>query len=93
MEYEDLLAAIHRHRLPDVEQKVMILAERFRQEGIQEGLKLGVEKTLLALDLIKEGKIIEEIAKETGISLVETAKLCCAWKEKIKLDATTDDPI
>lgn len=70
-----LQVAAHKYLSPILERETMTTAQQLRQEGRQEGLHQGFEQTLLALGLLKEGKRIDEVAQETGLSIAEISKL------------------
>ena len=75
-----------RSELPFVsEEKLMTIAEQYRQEGYQKGQLDGIEKSMekgriealktVAINLFGQGINIEEIAKVTGLSVAEIEQL------------------
>lgn len=80
---EDLLKII-KSELPSVsEEKIMTIAEQYRQEGYQKGQFDGIEKgrmealkmATVALNLLNKGMSIKEIAKTAGLSVAEVEQL------------------
>ncbi|MEI8055099.1 MAG: Rpn family recombination-promoting nuclease/putative transposase [bacterium] len=83
-------AEIIRTELPFVnEEKIMTIAEQFRQEGVQQGIQQGIQKGLekgleegksealknVAMNLFNQGMTTEKIAIATGLSVFELDKL------------------
>ena len=57
----------------------MTFAQHYRQEGMQQGEHLGVEKTLEALELLKKAHTVEAVAQKTGLVLEDVSKIKSRW--------------
>jgi predicted transposase/invertase (TIGR01784 family) len=64
-------AAAEKYLTPELEETTMTLAQHY----IEEGQLKGVEHTLLALDLLEEGKSEHEVAEKTGLTLEQINKI------------------
>ena len=67
--------------LVDQEEMVMTLAERWKQEGLQQGVVQGMEQgivqgvKLTAINFLKSGLSVEQVANGTGLPLDEIEEL------------------
>ncbi|MEN8236603.1 MAG: Rpn family recombination-promoting nuclease/putative transposase [Pseudomonadota bacterium] len=82
---------ILRQGLEDPEEKVMTLAEHWKQEGLAQGIEQGMERgieqgieqgidrgiRLTALNFLKAGLSIEQVSKGTGLSVEEVGDIRC----------------
>ena len=74
---EDFIEIIRNELSFVSEEKVMTIAEQYRQEGIEKGIEKGRIETLkmVAINLFSQGISIEEITKATGFSVAEMEQL------------------
>ena len=82
-EVQQFKEAARRYLSPEWEEKIMTFAQHFRQEGMEKGVEkgraegthLGIEKTLEAAALLQQGMALETVARKTGLTLEDVAKI------------------
>ena len=75
------IVALVQHFPKEQQETIMTIAERIRNEGIGQGVGQGVDKTILAIELLKQGELdLKEISKKTGIDLPRLNALQSAVK-------------
>ncbi|MBO8159071.1 hypothetical protein [Thermosyntropha sp.] len=61
--------------IPERRGDIMTIAEKLIKEGMKEGMREGIAKAAKALNALKKGHSVEEVAKLTGLAVEQVEEI------------------